>query len=129
MRRLASGVRDRGDVSVAIAGDRGRLAAGGDDRSRVAVAVAIDGGRPAVAIDDGREPSVCVAKLEEVDAGQGVDGAEVAADRVEELVKGLGLSKKLSDYGIRREDLPSIARDASGPEEYSMALQVLEAIF
>ncbi|TMI21002.1 iron-containing alcohol dehydrogenase [Candidatus Bathyarchaeota archaeon] len=52
-----------------------------------------------------------------------------AADRVEELVKGLGLSKKLSDYGIRREDLPSIARDASGPEEYSMALQVLEAIF
>src|SRR5436309_15676193 len=52
-----------------------------------------------------------------------------AADRVEELVKGLGLSKKLSDYGIRREDLPSIARDASGPEEYSMALRVLEAIF
>jgi alcohol dehydrogenase class IV len=51
-----------------------------------------------------------------------------AAERVEELVKGLRLSKKLSDYGIRREDLPSIARDASGPEEYSMTLQVLEAI-
>jgi alcohol dehydrogenase class IV len=54
--------------------------------------------------------------------------ATSAAERVEELVKDLRLSKKLSDYGISREDLPSIARDASGPEEYSMALQVLEAI-
>jgi alcohol dehydrogenase class IV len=51
-----------------------------------------------------------------------------AAERVEELVKSLGLSKRLSDYGIRREDLPSIAGDASGPEEYLMASQVLEAI-
>jgi len=51
-----------------------------------------------------------------------------AADRVEQLVKDLGLSKRLSDYGIRRSDLPSIARDSSGPVEYSMALQVLEAI-
>jgi maleylacetate reductase len=51
-----------------------------------------------------------------------------AAERVEELVKSLGLSKRLSDYGIGREDLPSIARDASGPEEYLMASQVLEAI-
>ncbi len=54
--------------------------------------------------------------------------AQYAAERVGELVKDLGLSKRLSDYGIRREDLPSIARDASGPEEYSMALDVLEAI-
>ncbi len=54
--------------------------------------------------------------------------AQYAAERVRELVKDLGLSKRLSDYGIRREDLPSIARDASGPEEYSMALDVLEAI-
>jgi alcohol dehydrogenase class IV len=55
--------------------------------------------------------------------------AEFAAHRVEELVKELGLSKRLSDYAIKREDLPSIARDASGPEEYSMALDVLDAIF
>ncbi len=54
--------------------------------------------------------------------------AQYAAERVRDLVKDLGLSKRLSDYGIRREDLPSIARDASGPEEYSMALDVLEAI-
>ena len=52
-----------------------------------------------------------------------------AAERVEELVRQLGLSKKLSDYGINKENLPSIARDAAGPEEYSMALEVLEAIF
>ena len=54
--------------------------------------------------------------------------AQHASERVGELVKDLGLAKRLSDYGIRREDLPSIARDASGPEEYSMALDVLEAI-
>jgi alcohol dehydrogenase class IV len=51
-----------------------------------------------------------------------------AADRVEELVKNLRLSKKLSDYGIEKDDLPSIAREAAGPEEYSMALEVLQAI-
>ena len=54
--------------------------------------------------------------------------AQRGAERVQELVNDLGLAKKLSDYGIRREDLPSIARNASGPEEYSMALEVLEAI-
>ena len=54
--------------------------------------------------------------------------AESAAERVEELVKDLGLSKRLRDYGIKGEDLPSIARDASGPEEHSMTLDVLEAI-
>ncbi|HEV2118528.1 MAG TPA: iron-containing alcohol dehydrogenase [Candidatus Bathyarchaeia archaeon] len=51
-----------------------------------------------------------------------------AADRVEELVKDLGLSKRLRDYGIKRQDLPQIARDASGPEEFSTALEVLESI-
>jgi alcohol dehydrogenase class IV len=54
--------------------------------------------------------------------------AILAAERVEALVKDLGLSKKLGNYGIKREDLPSIAKDASGPGEYSTALQVLEAI-
>jgi alcohol dehydrogenase class IV len=52
-----------------------------------------------------------------------------AAQRVDDLVKSLGLVKHLSDYGVRKEDLPSIARDASGPGEYATALQVLEAIF
>ena len=51
-----------------------------------------------------------------------------AAKKVERLVEELGLFKRLGDYGIKREDLPSIARDASGPEEYSIALDVLEAI-
>jgi len=52
-----------------------------------------------------------------------------AADRVEELVKDLRLSKRLSDYGIKKDDLPSIAKEAAAPEEYSMALEVLQAIF
>jgi alcohol dehydrogenase class IV len=51
-----------------------------------------------------------------------------AAEQVEGLVKELGLSKRLGDYGVKREDLPSIARDASRPEEYSVTLDVLEAI-
>ena len=55
--------------------------------------------------------------------------ALLGAERVEELVKDLGLSKRLRDYGIKRENLPSIARDASGPEEYATALKVLEEIF
>jgi alcohol dehydrogenase class IV len=50
------------------------------------------------------------------------------ADGVEHLVKSLGLAKKLSDYGITKKDLPSIARDASSPEEYATALKVLEKI-
>jgi alcohol dehydrogenase class IV len=51
--------------------------------------------------------------------------ALTAAERVEDLA----LSKRLSDCGIKKEDLPSIAKDASAPGEYSTALQVLEAIF
>jgi alcohol dehydrogenase class IV len=58
----------------------------------------------------------------------GTELALSAADRVEKLVQSLGLSKRLSDYGIKRGDLPSIARGASSPEEYALALQVLEAI-
>src|SRR6266571_4761456 len=52
-----------------------------------------------------------------------------AADRVEEFVKDLRLFKRRSDYGIEKNDLPSIAKEAAGPEEYSMALEVLQAIF
>jgi maleylacetate reductase len=52
-----------------------------------------------------------------------------AAQRVEDLVKDLDLFKRLRDYGITGTDLPSIAKAAAaGPEDYSVALQVLEAI-
>ena len=51
-----------------------------------------------------------------------------AARGVEELVRSLGLSKRLSDYGITKDDLPSIARESSSPNEYSVALEVLKAI-
>src|SRR6266516_1122849 len=42
--------------------------------------------------------------------------AQYAAERVRELVKDRGLSKGLCDYGLRREDLTSIARDAFAPD-------------
>ena len=57
------------------------------------------------------------------------DSALTASERVKELVKSLGLSKRLRDYGITKNDLPSIARDSSSTDEYPVALQVLEAIF
>lgn len=54
--------------------------------------------------------------------------ASTASEGVSELVKSLGLSKRLRDYGITENDLPSIARDSSSADEYGVALQVLEAI-
>jgi alcohol dehydrogenase class IV len=51
-----------------------------------------------------------------------------AADGVSELVRGLGLSKRLRDYGIKKDDLPGIARDAGGHESAD-ALRVLERIW
>ena len=55
--------------------------------------------------------------------------ALTASDGVDALVESLGLSKRLRDYRITKDDLPSIARDSSSTEEYPIALQVLEAIF
>jgi alcohol dehydrogenase len=50
-----------------------------------------------------------------------------AADGVSDLVRGLGLSKRLRDYGISKDDLPRIARDVGGGESAD-ALQILEKI-
>lgn len=47
---------------------------------------------------------------------------------VSELVRALGLSKHLRDYGITRDDLPRIARESASSEDYSRALHVLEGI-
>jgi maleylacetate reductase len=55
--------------------------------------------------------------------------AELAADKVAELVKELGLSKKLRDYGILEEDLVNIARNVGQPEEYATILKILENIW
>ena len=47
---------------------------------------------------------------------------------VGELVRALGLSKHLRDYGITRDDLPGIAKEAASSGNYGPALRVLEAI-
>jgi len=52
-----------------------------------------------------------------------------AADGVSELVNELGLSKRLRDYGIKRDDFPSIAREAGGPEQTKEIVQILEKIW
>jgi len=61
--------------------------------------------------------------------GVPVDKAALeAADGVADLVRGLGLSKRLRDYGIRKDDLSKIARDVGGHESAN-ALQILERIW
>jgi alcohol dehydrogenase class IV len=66
--------------------------------------------------------------------GMNLDGvpletaATQAADGVSELVRGLGLSKRLRDYGIKKDDLQGIAREAGGHESAD-ALHILERIW
>ena len=51
-----------------------------------------------------------------------------AADGVADLVRRLGLSKRLRDYGISKGDLPKIARDVAAGESAD-AIQILERIW
>ncbi len=83
-------------------------------------------------IEASRSPErlVLIAKV----AGRKLEGlgqreaALEASVGVSELVRALGLSKRLRDYGITRDDLPGIARESAGSEDYARALRVLEAI-
>lgn len=65
-------------------------------------------------------------KLGSLDEKQAALEASVG---VRGLVRSLGLSKRLRDYGLTRDDLPRIARESASSENYASALQVLEAIF
>jgi maleylacetate reductase len=71
-----------------------------------------------------------IAKAE----GRNIEGVSVeefalqAADGVSELVSELGLSKRLRDYGIRKDDLQGIARDV-GDNDSASALRILEKIW
>jgi len=66
--------------------------------------------------------------------GKNTEGVHVdkvaleAADGVADLVRGLGLFKRLRDYGITKDDLPKIARDVGGRESTD-ALEILERIW
>ena len=54
--------------------------------------------------------------------------ASSAAEGVRKLVHDLGLSKRLSHYGITRNDLPTIARESASQDMYQTALNILERI-
>ncbi len=56
------------------------------------------------------------------------EAALEASVGVVELVRALGLSKRLRAYGITQDDLPRIARESANSEDYARALRVLEAI-
>lgn len=52
-----------------------------------------------------------------------------AADGVAQLVKELGLTKRLRDYGIQKSDFPRIAQEAGKPEENAQIIRILEKIW
>ncbi len=64
--------------------------------------------------------------LEDVPADK---AALSAADGVSELVGELGLSKRLRDYGIKKENLSMIAQEVGGASQRVEVLQILESIF
>jgi len=72
-----------------------------------------------------------IAKAE----GRPIDGlpaykaALSAADGVSELVGELGLSKRLRDYGIKKEDFPMIVQEVADARQRAEVLQILEKIF
>jgi len=72
-----------------------------------------------------------VAEAEGVDISKmKVDeAARLAADGVGKLVTGLGLSKRLRDYGIKEADLPNIAREVASPEEQNTVVGILRNMF
>jgi alcohol dehydrogenase class IV len=61
--------------------------------------------------------------------GPPTEVAMAAADGVAELVHELGLSKRLRDYGIKKDDFQSIAREAGGPEQVAEIKNILEKIW
>ena len=71
---------------------------------------------------------IAIAEGKRIEGVPVEEAAMQAADGVSELVRGLGLSKKLRDYGIRKDELLKIARDADGHEPGD-ALHVLERIW
>ena len=67
--------------------------------------------------------------------GRDIDGLNVeraalaAADGVFELVRDLGLSKRLRDYKIEKTDLPKIAEQVGSSEGPNFVLSILEKIW
>ena len=52
-----------------------------------------------------------------------------AAEGVDELIRSLGLSKRLRDYGIERSDFQMIAQEAGAPSQTSEIVGILEKIW
>jgi alcohol dehydrogenase class IV len=61
--------------------------------------------------------------------GRPEEVAMSAAEGVAELVRELGLEKRLRDYGIEKADFPNIAREAGSPEQAAEIMRILERIW
>jgi alcohol dehydrogenase class IV len=53
----------------------------------------------------------------------------MAADKVNDLLKELDLTKRLSDYNIPKQDLPKIAEEVAAQQDVAEVLQLLERIY
>jgi maleylacetate reductase len=61
--------------------------------------------------------------------GSSEEIAMAAADGVADLVRDLGLEKRLRDYGVEKKDFPVIAREAGGSEQTAEIISILEKIW
>lgn len=76
-----------------------------------------------------RDRLVLIAEAEGRQTGSQNQLAAAAADGVAQLVKELGLTKRLRDYRIQKTDFPRIAQEAGNPEQNAEILRILEKIW
>lgn len=76
-----------------------------------------------------RDRLILIAEAEDRQTSSQAQAAVAAADGVAQLVKELGLAKRLRDYGIQKTDFPKIAQEAGNPEQNAQILRILEKIW
>ena len=72
---------------------------------------------------------IALAEGKNIDEVSAESAALSAADGVAELVRELGLSKRLRDYKIEKTDLPKIAEEVGSSEDRDFVLNILEKIW
>ena len=81
-------------------------------------------------VETNRDRLLLIAGAESMHThGSQTKTAIAAADGVTQLVKELGFTKTLRDYGIQKTDFPRIAEEAGNPEQNAQIIRILEKIW